>query len=445
MIKTSVIRALALGLSLSSAAAQDPETTPSGQEEKPTLESLQQQIDELKKLQEKQPVVGGNKATMKLFGRIHLDFWGFPGSSPGINAIATGDPALSPRKNIEFRRARLGVSGKILKDMQYKIEIDFGNIEGFSFKDVYLGWDNIPVVHTLLLGNQKRPYGLDHLNSSRYNVFLERPFVIEANNQDARRLGLAAYGLSDDQSWNWRYGLYEMTDWSKTGVIRSGTLQPEFAARVANTVWYDEESEGRNYAHWAVSGSVGWPDGDPDARDVNEARYRTRPEARTAARWINTGRIAGAKNMYLVGVEGVVNLGALQLVGEYQSTWVDRRGNPNVHFDGGYVYAAYFLTGEHMPWSRKSGTLGRIKPDPDGWGAWQVAARLSYADYTDQDIFGGVGKSLTLGLNYFWNQHAGVQFNYIHGEIDDRNVVVDGTTYTGGDYDIVGIRFRVDF
>ena len=62
------------------------------------------------------------------------------------------------------------------------------------------------------------------------------------------------------------------------------------------------------------------------------------------------------------------------------------------------------LTGEHMPWDRKSGTLARIKPFQNfwlvdrcnggrsaGWGAWQLAARWSHADYTDEDIFGGVG------------------------------------------------------
>ena len=75
-----------------------------------------------------------------------------------------------------------------------------------------------------------------------------------------------------------------------------------------------------------------------------------------------------------------------------------------------------------------------------GLGAWQVAARYSYADFNSFDIFGGKGESLTLGLNWYWNPYARVQFNYIHGTIEDSSA-----PGIGGDYDIVGVRFMVDF
>ena len=70
---------------------------------------------------------------------------------------------------------------------------------------------------------------------------------------------------------------------------------------------------------------VGWPNGSPGPDDTdNAARFRTRPEARSESRWINTGRIADADTTYLVNVEAVVNLDSLQLVGEYGHLWVDR-------------------------------------------------------------------------------------------------------------------------
>ncbi|MDG2015356.1 MAG: porin, partial [Pirellulaceae bacterium] len=135
-----------------------------------------------------------------------------------------------------------------------------------------------------------------------------------------------------------------------------------------------------------------------------------------------------------------------------------RTGNDSVTFHGGYAQAAYFLTGEHMPWDRKTGTLGRIKPfenffsvcDCDGFlqrglGAWQVAARCSYADFSDQDINGGVGRSLTLGLNWYWNPYARMQFNYIFGNISDRGVPPTAAPTVDGDYQIAGLRFMIDF
>ena len=108
-----------------------------------------------------------------------------------------------------------------------------------------------------------------------------------------------------------------------------------------------------------------------------------------------------------------------------------------------------------MPWNRNTGTLGRPEPFENfflvdrcsggkgtGWGAWQVAARYSYADFNDEDILGGKGESVTLGLNWLWNANTRLQFNYISGEIRDRDI---GGILTSGRYDIVGARFLIDF
>ena len=71
-----------------------------------------------------------------------------------------------------------------------------------------------------------------------------------------------------------------------------------------------------------------------------------------------------------------------------------------------------------------------------------MALRWSYADLTDDDILGGVGDSLTFGLNWYWNSYARMQFNYIYGNIY-KHYKVDGETY--GDYQIAGTRLMVDF
>ena len=240
-------------------------------------------------------------------------------------------------------------------------------------------------MQTLLIGNQKRPYGLDHLNSSRYNVFLERPFIIESFNEDARRIGVASYGVSDDQSWNWRYGVYNMEKAHPDGQYVGDHYQLEVAGRLANTAWYDECTDGRSYMHWAVSGTIAHPDGTGGPTNSNESRFHTRPEARTSRRWLNTGRIAGANTYGLLGLEGVVNLGPTQVVAEWQNIRLDR-------------------------------TTG---------------------------VLGGEGESLTFALNWHWNAHAKVQLNYIFGQVEDRGVGLPAVT--SGDYQIFGTRFAVDF
>ena len=71
-------------------------------------------------------------------------------------------------------------------------------------------------------------------------------------------------------------------------------------------------------------------------------------------------------------------------------------------------------------------------------GAWQIAARYSYADFADGNIDGGRGRALTLGLNWYWNAYARMQFNYIVGDIESAATVA-------GDYQIFGARFMIDF
>lgn len=404
-------------------------------------------IDELDDTFDDYVTSGHGDMTMKLKGRVHLDYWHFPSEGADIDVLEGGDP----QDRVQFRRVRFGVSGKVDYNMLYKIEMEFSAGNNPSYRDVYLGWEHLPCFGTVLIGNQKRPYGLDHWNSSIHNVFIERPFIVEALNQDSRRLGIASRNYTEDLRYNWQYGLYHMELTQDSAGWIGDNYQGEVAARFASTWWYDECSGGRGYGHFAVSGSYGQPDGLAGAN--NALQYRTRPEARTSNRWLDTGRIVGADKAYLAGVEGVLNVGAFQFVGEYQASDVDRLNaiGPHVRFHGGYVQASYFLTGEHIPWDRKTGKIGRVKPfenffsvcDCDGFvqrglGAWQVAARYSYADFTDDNIDGGIGQSLTLGLNWLWNPHARLQLNYIIGDIESAATVA-------GDYQIFGARFMIDF
>ena len=77
-----------------------------------------------------------------------------------------------------------------------------------------------------------------------------------------------------------------------------------------------------------------------------------------------------------------------------------------------------------------------------GLGAWQVAARYSYADFNDNDVFGGIGKSFTFAVNWHWTPNSRMQFNYIVGDIENRDL---GGNMIDANYQIIGSRFMVDF
>jgi phosphate-selective porin OprO/OprP len=348
--------------------------------------------------------------------------------------------------------------------MSYRVELEFSGTEGGRIRDAWIGWDDLLLLDTLRLGNQKRPYGLEELNSSNFMVFMERPFVVEAFNENNRRFGIASYGMSDDLTYNWRYGVFGLDLVQDTGSSFNERLQPEVAGRLSSTWWYDESSSGRGYGHWGISGVCAFPDGQApnDGNSDNTAWFRTRPEAPTQNRWLDTGRIAGAEAYQILGLESVLNLGRVQVAGEFMNLWLQRSANAgqDIFLHGGYVYISYFITGEHLPWNRELGILGRLQPLENfflvptcedgvgcGRGAWQVALRLSYADLSDADILGGVGQSATFAVNWYWNSHSRVQGNYTFGRIDDRLAPLDDGSWavTAGDYQIAGLRFMMDF
>ena len=402
-------------------------------------------------------------------GRLHLDYWGFPRESDGINLLESSSLDTPPKDRFELRRIRLGVRGSVPpKNVTYQLDLEFSGIDSIGVRDAWIGIDDVGPFDTLRVGNQKRPYALDQLNSSNFTVFIERPMMVEAINDPNRRTGIQALGASADRAWNWRCGVFHLVPIEENGVISSNNYQPEFAGRLAWTPWYDELCDGRSYLHLACASSIAFPS--EEINDNTQARLRTRPEARTNNRWLDTGIIIGAPSYQLVTLESVLNLGPVQIGGEFINIWSQRnnQSGADLHLHGGYLYVSWFLTGEHIPWNRELGILGRVQPfrnlittndgplgggysdgctDARGWGAWQLAGRLSTANLNDEDIFGGAGESASVALNWYWNSHTRLQINYIWGRIDDRlfNNGAGPGELVSGNYQIVGTRLMVDY
>ncbi|MCA9052850.1 MAG: hypothetical protein KDA75_03390, partial [Planctomycetaceae bacterium] len=79
-----------------------------------------------------------------------------------------------------------------------------------------------------------------------------------------------------------------------------------------------------------------------------------------------------------------------------------------------------------------------------GWGAWQIAARYSYLDATDGNIMGGIGHDATLGLVWYFNENAKLQFNWEHGWITD-SADLTAAMLPEAEYDVIGMRCLIQF
>ena len=114
---------------------------------------------------------------------------------------------------------------------------------------------------------------------------------------------------------------------------------------------------------------------------------------------------------------------------------VERRlALPNPHFSGWYAIAAYSLTGEQHPYDPNTAAFRNLRPakplgTPDGWGAWELAARYSnidldfnpFATAANGGVAGGKQDILTLGLNWYPNNTIKFQLNYDNLRVSHAN------------------------
>lgn len=456
----------------------------------PTLDSrikvLESDLAKSKSDSKKREEDAAKRPGVKVSGRLHMDAYFFPRSDDLIDAIEndTDDNPADPQAHYMVRRARIAVEGDILTNMMYKIEMEFASPRAPVFRDLYIGWKNLPLNHTVFVGNHKKPLGLESLTSSRYLTFLERSLVDEITNPDQRRPGISAWGHNDCQSVGWAFGVFGLQDWNRrleldnSGEFYGNAPQHTFNARVHTSPWYDEASGGRGYLHLAVAGQ--YADPVEDFGDVNfnggyglrnETQFRTRPELRSLERWIDTARIGDAFQYNILAFEAATAYGSFHASGEYHYVSVDRVGSgtdndPNFHAYYGQV--GWFITGEHRPYTRGRGTFDRVTPHQNfflverctggtgsGWGAWELAARYSVGDLTDQTVVdpirGGVQRNITLGLNWYLNPYAKIQFNWVNGKIDsldDRTITRPGAadvTTNEGRFSGFATRLAIDF
>jgi phosphate-selective porin OprO/OprP len=297
------------------------------------------------------------------------------------------------------------------------------------------------------VGHFFEPFSLERFTQNRYNTFMERSLADAF--APARNTGINAYNtLGEDERGTWSIG------WFASGSDNFGdqftdTGGQAVTGRLTWLPFYDDASDGRSYLH--VGGGYSYRT--PAAGTVAFSSF---PEARAGSPppsmppFVNTGAIPAADNQ-LYGAEFAWIAGPLSFQAEYMAAPVEQIGGPALQFHGGYAYVSYFLTGEHRPYNKKFGIHDRVIPFEDffrvrscdgpivqGCGAWEIAARWSYIDLTDENIAGGVEDNATLGLNWYLNPFTRVKWEYIFANLDRPP---DGDSQAH----IVGMRFDIDF
>ena len=333
---------------------------------------------------------------------------------------------------VEFRRARIYLSGLLYNRVKFKVQYDFAG-QDVDFKDVYFGLIKLPVVGNLNIGHFKEPFSLEELTSSKYITFMETSLANVFS--PGRNNGFAVYNTVMDKRLTWATGVFRPVD--DSGDLTDSDSGYNLTARVAYVPWMQDN--GKKLVHIGFATSYQEPD------DDGEVRYRTRPESHQTDRFLNTDKFS-ADHVNLYGFEAALVYNSFSVQGEYKMADVSRSsGLSDPSFDGYYIEASYYLTGEHRKY--KKGAFSRTKVNKnflDGGvlGAWQIALRYSSLDLNDAGIQGGEEENITVGLNWHLNNNTRVMLNYVHAEIEDS---LADKSITDAGLDIYQMRFQIDF
>ena len=314
----------------------------------------------------------------------------------------------------ELRRARLFVSGTIYRQFEYKLQYDFAGGDA-SAKDIFVGVKNVfggsnPT--GLRIGHQKEPFSLEGITSSKYLTFMERGLPLVFGPSGDRNTGVKVGGKLDGAKLIWEAGVFQEVDSSAFGVGDNYN----YSARLVRAQPFGDGHLfhlGVSFSHREVDGVL---------------RFRQRPEAHLSPSLVDTGTFE-ADSVDVLGLEAAVVIGRFHASSEFIQASVSSRVADDPSFSGFYASAGFFLTGgdgrayRNRDTEHHGGYFDRTKPAANflqgGPGAWEIAARYSTLDLQSGLIQGGELDDLTIALNWYWNPHIRLMFNYVNAEVED--------------------------
>jgi phosphate-selective porin OprO/OprP len=329
------------------------------------------------------------------------------------------DPELN--NGTEVRRARIFIAGEVFNDWKFKLQTDFAGNE-VTLKDAWLSYVGFDVAD-IKVGNFKEPFSLEEMTSSKYITFMER--ALPNAFVPSRHLGLGVGHYGDTLTA--AAGIFG-------GTVNADNDNGDEGSSLAARVTYSPINEKGRLAHFGVYGEYANPTDD-------EVRYRERPECHIAnVRLVDTGTLENVKKTSKWGLEAATTVGPFSAQGEYIGVSVERSQESDPKFYGWYMQASWFLTGESRPY--KKGVYSRVKPlsvvGEGGYGAWELAARLSKIDLSSSGVDGGYEKDFTFGVNWYANPTIRFMANYVN-VLDQKKEGVSTKPY------LVELRAQIDF
>ena len=357
----------------------------------------------------------------KLTGRVHYDVRNIDSGLPGIS----DKDSASVADGFELRRARIGFTGSINKDLQFE---GVGNAVGSNTNFIDTAFINYGYNKQgqIRLGRFKQPFSIEENTSSNNIDFMERSYVNQM--VPGKKLGAMLHGFTEN---GFTYGVSayqndfnEITNANPMGTIGALRVTSNLAklANIGdnNTVIhlgigyvkgkYEQTSvsssdTGRGTADTTTRSTIlSFRD---ENRGLNNAyRLQIGGDVLGTASFGTAGNNAVLINQGMQGIELAVANGPFKFQSEYANSKYDAsttrcvmtsaaacgssNGNANVNATAtaSYFSLLWNITGESFAKTYSRGAWGGVKPDSEfmkdyggvvgnGIGAWQLAYRFS--------------------------------------------------------------------
>lgn len=347
----------------------------------------------------------------------------------------TAGTSAKPQDGFLLRRVRPTISGNLGKLVGFRFTPELagsglGDVSGSnSVVDAYIDLKFSPKA-SVRVGKQKSQVGIERIQSGSALPFIERGLTTEL--VPNRNLGVSLFGNLANNTLNYSVGVFNGTADGRE-VNSADDARKELEARVFYSPFKNSYSPLAGLGV-GISGTYGHKkasSGNTASANNTLPRYRSYGQSQFFG--YETGVTADGKHTRIAPQLSFYQ-NALGLVAEYVVSEQDvRRGTgpvQNIKNDAYTVTGTYVLTGEDAAFSG-------VKPSSpfalggDGWGAFEVAARVGNLDVDDAVFAGAAATRLAdnnrfaseathygLGLNWYLNRNVKISTDYNETRFD---------------------------
>ncbi|MGA2748172.1 MAG: porin [Verrucomicrobiota bacterium] len=457
---------------LLSSHAADP--TPSTDELVQRINSLEQQLKDLKAQLEQNPQAAAAPAKPTAIVSAGAD--GFSFQSADSNFVLTlhghlqadsrtfnSDGHAKGNDQFLLRRARPILAGTVYRDFDFLFTPDFaGNdvannntTNSTQILDAYVNYHPLQEVQ-LQIGKFKSPVGLEVLQGDQYLTFNERSLVTDlAPNRD---IGAELHGDLFGGAASYAAGLFNgAPDYAGTTENNNFDNDKAVAGRLFFQPFRNTSIAPLQGFGAGVGGSYGLADGaGAKLTGLTTAGYLTDGQ-QTMFAYTNTAFAQGVQ--WRLSPQGYYYWGPLSLMGEYMvdSTHVVNGAAKPVKADlentAWEIQGGYVLTGEAASYANGVTPVHSFDPLQGRWGAVQLVARYedlnldkeTFPAFADATKYASGAHAWSLGVNWYLNRIIRLNASYAYTTFDGVTGKTSSTAVDKRPEEVFFTRVQVAF